>query len=145
MRTLLFAATAAVSLLGASSALAAPMEPPAPRVIFGVDRPSDQPMLDRVQFIFGGRTFCWYDIGWQGPGFYWCGYAERRGFGWGGGAGWNGWRHGSLAGPSNRGSPGRSSGARVAASSRAASGASRTHDGAGAANRGGDSGHKPAA
>ncbi|MGA7809297.1 hypothetical protein, partial [Bradyrhizobium sp.] len=53
---------------------------------------------EQVQFIFGGRGYCWYDDGWHGPGFYWCGYAWRRGFGWGGGAGWHGW---------HRGGPGR--------------------------------------
>src|SRR3984893_15492038 len=44
--------------------------------------------------VWHGRRYCWYDDGWQGPGFYWCGYAWRQGFGWGGGSGWNGWEHG---------------------------------------------------
>lgn len=48
--------------------------------------------FERVQFVFGGRDFCWYLSGWHGPGWYWCGYAWRNGFGWGGGEGWNGWR-----------------------------------------------------
>jgi hypothetical protein len=60
-------------------------------LIFGVDRPGDMPTLDRVQFIYLGRNYCWYDGGWRGPGFYWCGYAWRQGFGWGGGWGWRGW------------------------------------------------------
>jgi hypothetical protein len=47
-----------------------------------------------AQFIFGGRNYCWYDAGWRGPGYYWCGYAMRRGLGWGGAAGWHGWAHG---------------------------------------------------
>ena len=47
--------------------------------------------VEQVQFIFGGRNYCWYDDGWRGPGFYWCGYAWRRGLGWGGGMGWHGW------------------------------------------------------
>jgi hypothetical protein len=50
--------------------------------------------VEQVQFFYGGRDYCWYDDGWQGPGFYWCGYAWRRGIGWGGGAGWRGWRGG---------------------------------------------------
>ena len=29
--------------------------------------------------------------GWNGPGWYWCGYAWRRGYGWGGGYGYHGW------------------------------------------------------
>ena len=42
-----------------------------------------------------GRWYCWYDSGWRGPGYYWCGYAFRAGFGWGGGDGWLGhWRRG---------------------------------------------------
>jgi hypothetical protein len=50
--------------------------------------------VEKAQFLFGGRQYCWYDDGWRGPGFYWCGYAWRRGFGWGGGSGWRGWRGG---------------------------------------------------
>lgn len=60
--------------------------------------------VEDVQFFFGGRNFCWYDAGWQGPGWYWCGYAERRGYGWGGGAGFHGWtRPGHGPGIMNRG------------------------------------------
>ena len=50
--------------------------------------------VEKAQFVWGGRQYCWYDNGWRGPGFYWCGYAYRTGFGWGGGAGWHGWRGG---------------------------------------------------
>jgi hypothetical protein len=46
-----------------------------------------------VDYRFGGRRHCWYPIGWHGPGWYWCGYANRRGHGWGGGDGYRGWRH----------------------------------------------------
>ena len=55
------------------------------------DLTSAAAQVERVQFLFGGRNYCWYDDGWRGPGWYWCGYAFRRGFGWGGGVGWNGW------------------------------------------------------
>jgi len=61
-----------------------------------VDRlnsPAIPGIAEPVQFFFGGRQYCWYNRGWHGPGFYWCGYAFRRGFGWGGPAGWRGWRH----------------------------------------------------
>jgi hypothetical protein len=127
MRNLFLATAAATSLLGASiaagGAQAAPPSQPAPQLIFGVDRAGDMPTLDKVQFLFGGRNFCWYDNGWQGPGFYWCGYAERRGLGWGGGAGWNGWQRGggggghANVGARNAGSFGRTAGggARVTA------------------------------
>jgi hypothetical protein len=59
--------------------------------------------VEQAQFFFGGRDYCWYDDGWQGPGFYWCGYAWRRGFGWGGGAGWHGWGRGGRGGHVGRG------------------------------------------
>jgi hypothetical protein len=55
-------------------------------------------ITENVQFIFGGRNYCWYDDGWQGPGWYWCGYRWRRGFGWGGGAGFHGWNRGGHGG-----------------------------------------------
>jgi hypothetical protein len=50
--------------------------------------------IENAQFIFGGQNYCWYDDGWRGPGWYWCGYANRSGLGWGGGVGWHGWRRG---------------------------------------------------
>ncbi len=50
-------------------------------------------LVDQVQFVFGGHKHCWYAEGWHGPGWYWCGYAGRKGRGWGGGEGYRGWRH----------------------------------------------------
>jgi hypothetical protein len=55
---------------------------------------ADQALTDQVQYRIGSREYCWYDDGWQGPGFYWCGYRLRVGYGWGGPAGWHGWRVG---------------------------------------------------
>jgi hypothetical protein len=49
--------------------------------------------VEKAQFFWGGRNYCWYPSGWRGPGWYWCGFAWRRGLGWGGPAGWHGWRH----------------------------------------------------
>lgn len=67
-------------------------------------------MIDTVQFVYGGRRYCWYDIGWNGPGWYWCGYSGRRGYGFGGRRGfrdwhWSGWgpRGGSRGGRGGRG------------------------------------------
>ena len=54
-------------------------------------------VIQKVQFVYMGHRHCWYPAGWHGPGWYWCGYAYRRGLGWGGPAGWHGWRH--PAGP----------------------------------------------
>ena len=52
---------------------------------------SDGAPVERVQFLYGGQNYCWYDEGWRGPGWYWCGYAWRSGLGWGGGYGWHNW------------------------------------------------------
>ncbi len=50
-------------------------------------------LVDQVQFVYGGHRHCWYQDGWHGPGWYWCGYRLRRGFGWGGEEGFRGWWH----------------------------------------------------
>lgn len=49
-------------------------------------------ITEQVQYRWGGYDYCWYNDGWRGPGWYWCGYAYRPGFGWGGPFGWNNWR-----------------------------------------------------
>jgi hypothetical protein len=75
----------AASVFGASDAIAAPMS---------VDRSIAAPDLtlkQDVQYYFGGRQYCFYPNGWRGPGYYWCGYNWRRGYGWGGPMGWRGW------------------------------------------------------
>lgn len=51
--------------------------------------------VETVQYYWGGRRYCFYDDPWHGPGWYWCGYAYRTGFGWGGPFGWHHWRGGS--------------------------------------------------
>jgi hypothetical protein len=62
--------------------------------------PSTQVLpVEQAQFFFLGHNFCWYDGGWQGPGWYWCGYAWNNGYGWGGGDGWHGWSRGAYRGP----------------------------------------------
>ena len=52
------------------------------------------PAAQAQPYAWGGRNYCWYDGGWHGPGYYWCGYRWRHGYGWGGGWGWHGWGHG---------------------------------------------------
>ncbi len=86
MRQWIYAAATALSL-GAFGAVAPAQALP---VHSGLAAPSD---VAQAQFVFGGRNYCFYPNGWNGPGFYWCGYAFRRGLGWGGGAGWHGWDH----------------------------------------------------
>ena len=100
--SIIVAATAFGLGAGSDAAMANPApawiggDAAAPRAMlsYGVYTPGDQPMLQQVQFfLWGGRHFCWYYSGWNGPGFYWCGYAWRRGHGWGGHRGWHGWDH----------------------------------------------------
>lgn len=53
-----------------------------------------QAMVEKAQVIvYRGRRYCFYWDAWNGPGWYYCGYAWRRGYGWGGGPGWHGWRY----------------------------------------------------
>jgi hypothetical protein len=52
---------------------------------------------ERRTFFYHGRHYCWYHAAWRGPGWYWCGYARHRGYGWGGPYGWHRW-HGAHAG-----------------------------------------------
>ena len=92
MRKLMFAVTAATAL----AACGALMSRPAEAAVIG---PSSDyraavdgfNMLQNAQFFHEGRQHCWYNNGWRGPGWYWCGYAFRRGLGWGGEEGWRGW------------------------------------------------------
>lgn len=86
MRQWIYAAATTLSLatFGAlAPAQALPVQP-------GIAAPTD---VQQSQYMYGGRNYCFYPNGWNGPGFYWCGYAFRRGYGWGGGHGWHGWDH----------------------------------------------------
>ncbi len=78
MRKTLTAALAALALFGSSArTLAQPVVPGEPYGFAG--------------HFYGAHHYCWYENAWHGPGFYWCGYALRRGHGWGGPQGWQGW------------------------------------------------------
>jgi hypothetical protein len=50
-------------------------------------------VVDKTQYVYGGHSHCWYNSGWKGPGWYWCGYRWRRGYGYGGPRGWNNWTY----------------------------------------------------
>ncbi len=54
-------------------------------------------------YIVEGRRYCFYFNGWHGPGWYRCGFARRRGLGWGGVYGWRGWEYGPAARRFSRG------------------------------------------
>ncbi|MGA8612223.1 MAG: hypothetical protein WB760_10990 [Xanthobacteraceae bacterium] len=55
-------------------------------------------VVERAQFIWLGHNYCWYDDGWNGPGWYWCDQYLTPGIGWGGGYGWHHWRGGHPGG-----------------------------------------------
>jgi hypothetical protein len=87
-----------------ATGFALPLAGPAEAAMGGA-LPSTQVLpIEQAQFFFLGHNFCWYDDGWQGPGWYWCNYAWRSGYGWGGGDGWHGWNRGQWHG--NRGPQG---------------------------------------
>jgi hypothetical protein len=53
--------------------------------------------IERIQYFTLDRDeYCWYDDGWNGPGWYWCGNEWITGYGWGGVYGWNGWGGGAY-------------------------------------------------
>ena len=74
--------------LAAGSAQAAPLSA-APGAIGAAAETMS--IVDTVQYVYAGRRHCWYPNGWKGPGWYVCGNRWRRGYGWGGPAGWQGW------------------------------------------------------
>ncbi len=90
MRTLYLTGLALAIATGFALPLASSAE-----AAMGSAIPSTQILpVEKAQFFFLGHNFCWYDDGWQGPGWYWCGYAWNNGYGWGGGDGWHGWSRG---------------------------------------------------
>ena len=50
-------------------------------------------LVQDAAYIVGGNRYCFYFDGWQGPGWYRCGFAWRRGLGWGGAYGWQNWTY----------------------------------------------------
>ena len=53
----------------------------------------DNALIERVQYSYGGQNYCYYETGWKGPGWYWCGHEGTYGVGWGGAYGWRGWSY----------------------------------------------------
>jgi hypothetical protein len=54
-------------------------------------------LVDQVAvrvYVHQGNRYCFYFDGWHGAGWYRCGFAFRRGLGWGGVYGWNDWNYG---------------------------------------------------
>jgi hypothetical protein len=98
MRTVTLIAVALATVAAGSGAAQASPVYVAPSPFSAVYVPYGQPLLIKAQYVYGGRNYCWYDGGWKGPGYYWCGYAGRYGLGWGGGWGWNHWSGGHRGG-----------------------------------------------
>ena len=44
-------------------------------------------------YWYSGHRYCWYDGGWHGAGWYWCGENSHQGIGWGGPIGFHHWHH----------------------------------------------------
>jgi hypothetical protein len=102
----IIAATAALATAGGASAGVTPAfaaADPSAQLITAVYNPAAPVTLEKTAWFWGGYNYCWYAGGWRGPGYYWCGYAWRRGFGWGGPIGWHGWGGGGWRGGGWRG------------------------------------------
>ena len=83
--------TAAGAVLAATHANAGPF--PVNRGLTGSGGDRIDQVAVRV-YVHEGQRYCFYFNGWHGPGWYRCGYAFRRGLGWGGVYGWNSWSYG---------------------------------------------------
>lgn len=95
--TIAIALTAAVSAF--SSAQSAPIG-----IAGGLPLSSQHfKMIETAHYVWGGHGYCWNDDGWNGPGWYRCGYAGRNGQGWGGPEGWHGWHWQGASGPQHWG------------------------------------------
>jgi hypothetical protein len=89
----------------ASAALTTIVRPSQAGIIapLGLREAADQlRVTETVQFSWRGKRYCWYNAGWRGPGWYQCGFRTRRGRGWGGPAGWHGWRRPGAGRPGIR-------------------------------------------
>ena len=91
MRSSLVVGMLALMAGSAGNALAAPVD------TAGMIRATAEGsnLLKTVGYVWGGQTYCWYDDGWQGPGWYVCDYGPWvSGLWWGGGYHWNNWHGG---------------------------------------------------
>ena len=60
-------------------------------------------MVEHAHYVWAGKGYCWYEDGWNGGGWYLCGYASRKGHGWGGAQGWHDWYWQGMSGPQHWG------------------------------------------
>jgi hypothetical protein len=86
-----FATAATLGLAGSAQAM--PMTGGAMRDAIDATNLVEQTAV----YVVEGSRYCFYFNGWHGPGWYRCGFAFRRGLGWGGVYGWQGWEYGPAA------------------------------------------------
>src|SRR5450756_738055 len=68
LRNLVVALAATAAVVVGGNAVAASMSAPA-----AMRTAADSlKMTENVQFFWGDHNYCWYDDGWNGPGWYWC-------------------------------------------------------------------------
>src|SRR4051812_38303735 len=92
-RSLLSVAAAVTLCFAANATQAMPISQGAIRAAS-----DDSNIIERVAvYVVEGSRYCFYFDGWHGAGWYRCGYAFRRGHGWGGVYGWQGWEYGPAA------------------------------------------------
>ena len=80
---------ATAAILGAS--LFAPAQAAPVGLPDGVRTAIDGLNIVELAHMMGHHNYCWYEDGWNGAGWYQCGYAGRKNYGWGGPYGWHGW------------------------------------------------------
>jgi hypothetical protein len=88
---------AAIILTSGVACRAALAEPPsAAASVGGATKALD--LVQKAQYFWDGNEYCWYDDGWNGPGWYVCNYGPWiSGLWWGGPLGWHHWRwHGPV-------------------------------------------------
>src|ERR1044071_8949041 len=88
--------TLGILLAAGAIAAIAPQAAKAAMPVGGLDQAiADSNLVEQTAvYVYGGQRYCFYFNGWHGPGWYRCGFAFRRGLGWGGVYGWQGWGYG---------------------------------------------------
>ena len=138
LRNLVVALAAAAAVVIGGNAGAVPMSTPA-----AMHTAADSlKMTENVQFFWRGHNYCWYDDGWNGPGWYWCDMYLQRGIGWGGGYGWHNWRGGHPRSYYQGSRGGHDGGKAVTRSSQGSRAVTRSSGGGKAVTRSGGGGSK---
>src|SRR5690242_776744 len=88
-----------LALIAGASVIASASVAEAMPVVSFSEKGSNPNILTVQMYTYNGQNYCWYNGGWNGPGYYWCGYAWYPGYGWGGPWGWLGWQWGHHGHP----------------------------------------------